>query len=991
MQLPTEWKSPTNYQYKLAGWVDISTGQYYAPGDMITVTKNTVLYADWVAATYDIGQFNSNVVNTVSTNDFVTTQLFDYSSLINLHSTKLSASTISATTHSESWVHAETGNATTGKPTLDFSFVDDDWNDNNYNNNLSDPSDRSDRNLWTGEGGDVYPGILGDMGTYVMEHPLVTTLFTSNDVMGKHYLGQGDHLFQLNTDPRSEYYGYYYYDSRLNAASYNQSDQRFYVYDYLEASSDSPSDSYSDFMPLNSPYANINGSVAYDEAGDTYTYESRKDNNSPTRAEWWLGMRTDIHFGLPDNVGSGGNKDLYGEEMHFYFSGDDDVWVLIDGELVLDLGGIHLAANGDINFTTGDVSVGGTVVDNIGGANGIKSGEHTLTILYLERGASMGNCAIYFNLAPRFSLTLQKEDVLTQEILNGAVFQIYTDEPCPDDCTDEDCYRMYDKNYHKAQLWPSQQAYKEDAEGNATNVFTIVNGQAYIWGLSPSETYYLKEIKSPGGEYFATADGLIKITLDKTGLNSDGAVILEETDENGNKIPITNGFTVHGYQVDEEEQAAYLAITNAQNWVQHTTSVYVEKKWNDNENHTYDSVTVYLQVTDSDGTVRRIREISLSEENNWKYEWANLPKYLRDSVTKEESDVPVQYSVAEAYVPGYQQGITVLQSGTFTEEYWSEATQFTNGGDYILKTSEGKYLSIDPSNNDKLILVDEATAKSSNLALWHVTTSTNNIKLENVTAKRSINFNNTNNNRYFNLTATSNASSQNLQHAEYSNGFVFYYPVTTSNGWWGQTTTNYYLSSLSNGNAGTTTTQSSALVFFPMQKKTTTSNIEFDGYGYRVTNTPLSSETAVKVVKRWDHPTNDTSLYEKEQVTLKLYANGVDTGRTETVSLKNNWTVTFSGLPYYDETGEAIAYTVVETWTNKDWIPIYGEVKAVAGTIPTYEISVTNRYRWVDAFELPSTGGIGFPLYILIGLILISTPFVYGLSLRRRYRKEARR
>jgi hypothetical protein len=145
----------------------------------------------------------------------------------------------------------------------------------------------------------------------------------------------------------------------------------------------------------------------------------------------------------------------------------------------------------------------------------------------------------------------------------------------------------------------------------------------------------------------------------------------------------------------------------------------------------------------------------------------------------------------------------------------------------------------------------------------------------------------------------------------------------------------------------------------------------------------------VKVVKKWDHPTGDTSLYEKEQVTLKLLANGVDTGRTETVSLKNNWTVTFSGLPYYDESGEAIAYTVVETWTNKDWIPIYGEVKAVAGTIPTYEISVTNRYRWIDAFELPSTGGIGYPILILCGMPLIAAPLVYGLSLRRRHRKEA--
>ena len=56
-QLPSQWKSPTKYSYTLAGWVNIKNGDYYQPGDLITVTENTVLYADWVATTYDIGQY----------------------------------------------------------------------------------------------------------------------------------------------------------------------------------------------------------------------------------------------------------------------------------------------------------------------------------------------------------------------------------------------------------------------------------------------------------------------------------------------------------------------------------------------------------------------------------------------------------------------------------------------------------------------------------------------------------------------------------------------------------------------------------------------------------------------------------------------------------------------------------------------------------------------------------------------------------------------
>ena len=135
----------------------------------------------------------------------------------------------------------------------------------------------------------------------------------------------------------------------------------------------------------------------------------------------------------------------------------------------------------------------------------------------------------------------------------------------------------------------------------------------------------------------------------------------------------------------------------------------------------------------------------------------------------------------------------------------------------------------------------------------------------------------------------------------------------------------------------------------------------------------------------------DESVFEKEQVTIRLYANGVDTGRTETVSLKSNWTAVFNGLPYLDEDGNPIVYTVAESWETTDWTPIYGPVNSTGGTIPTYETTITNVYRWTGNFELPATGGIGYPIYILSGLILTLAPLVYGLSLRRRYRKGASR
>jgi hypothetical protein len=467
--------------------------------------------------------------------------------------------------------------------------------------------------------------------------------------------------------------------------------------------------------------------------------------------------------------------------------------------------------------------------------------------------------------------------------------------------------------------------------------------------------------------------------LDKSGLNSHSASILEGVDANGNKIPISHGFTLHGFRIDEENQAAYIIVTNAQNWVTETTSVYVEKKWNDNENHKQDSVTVYLNVTDSDGTVRRIREIALSEENEWKYTWTNLPKYAIDYETMLESDQLLQYSVSEAYIQGYSPSINKLENGTYVVEDWVESAKFSNGEKYLLKTSNG-YLSAVSATSRTLCFVDEETAKNSDLALWTATVSSNKVKLTNQSGQ-SLTYSGSGSNRYFSLT-TSSSSAQNLSTTSYSNGIRLSY----NSGF-----RKYYLGDLNNNNyAGAQDSSGAALTIYPMFKTVTTNTIKLDGYGYAIVNTPLEQETSLKVVKLWDYPLGDSSVYDKEQVTIRLLANGVDSGRTETVNLKNEWTAVFNGLPYLDENGDIIVYTVEESWETSDWIASYGAISIVGGEVPTYSTTITNTYRWTDAYQLPVTGSIGTLIYILCGLILVISPFVYVFCLRRKYGRRSK-
>ncbi|MBQ6701290.1 MAG: RICIN domain-containing protein, partial [Oscillospiraceae bacterium] len=107
--LPESWKTPDRYNYRVQGWYDVVSGKYYPAGAEINPETSMVFYADWVPATYDIGQFNAAVSQTVSTNDFITTKVFDYSPFFNIPYAKANV-TVNASGHSETWSIISTDN-----------------------------------------------------------------------------------------------------------------------------------------------------------------------------------------------------------------------------------------------------------------------------------------------------------------------------------------------------------------------------------------------------------------------------------------------------------------------------------------------------------------------------------------------------------------------------------------------------------------------------------------------------------------------------------------------------------------------------------------------------------------------------------------------------------------------------------------------------------------------------------------------------------------
>lgn len=150
-----------------------------------------------------------------------------------------------------------------------------------------------------------------------------------------------------------------------------------------------------------------------------------------------FGMNLGAEFYMPE-YGKVNNQD-----MVFDFTGDDDVWVFIDGVLVLDLGGIHQALDGSINFATGKITYDKPQSNGTSPAATIaeafsKAGKkwdstpyktHHLSFFYLERGDGGSNCKIKFNLPvkPSKAIDIEKETLGTIGADERFQFQLFVD------------------------------------------------------------------------------------------------------------------------------------------------------------------------------------------------------------------------------------------------------------------------------------------------------------------------------------------------------------------------------------------------------------------------------------------------------------------------------------------------------------------------------------------------------------------------------------
>ena len=146
--------------------------------------------------------------------------------------------------------------------------------------------------------------------------------------------------------------------------------------------------------------------------------DTAKCDGNAARYNYGYGTRIDVKFNLTKD----GKID--GQDIIFRFSGDDDVWVFIDGQLALDIGGSHGKVTGTLNFASMTSKVsrvkdsGGARGNNIEGDDKVRpfsitgknTDEHTLTMFYMERGMWESNMMLEFNFfpVPETSMTVKK-------------------------------------------------------------------------------------------------------------------------------------------------------------------------------------------------------------------------------------------------------------------------------------------------------------------------------------------------------------------------------------------------------------------------------------------------------------------------------------------------------------------------------------------------------------------------------------------------------
>lgn len=236
-------------------------------------------------------------------------------------------------------------------------------------------------------------------------------------------------------------------------------------------------------------YLGLVYSIDYDEATD-----------------FFFGMDMHMEFMQPKN----GLTGLDGQQpMVFDFIGDDDVWLYIDGKLMLDLSGIHRHVSGRVDFTEGKVyyydlnpetgqadklSRVQTFAEILGSSDELNENgtfanytTHTLDFYYMERGAGSGVCEMNFNLplVRENHIAVTKElDSLESGVLGDPDF----------------CFQIFKEGDNELLIGPGTAYAVCDSNGN--RIGSGITGENGVFAIKANQTAVFEHVPENAGRYF---------------------------------------------------------------------------------------------------------------------------------------------------------------------------------------------------------------------------------------------------------------------------------------------------------------------------------------------------------------------------------------------------------------------------------------------------------------------------------------------------------
>ncbi len=336
------------------------------------------------------------------------------------------------------------------------------------------------------------------------------------------------------------------------------------------------------------------------EAGKDGNWNAEQQSDDGLAHNWYFGMTYEVRFTIGDYVGP----------MKYYFRGDDDFWLFVDGKQIVDIGGIHSSLGQTVDLQQKMIEKGLLEYDKDGKLKD-KNKKHTLKVFYMERGATGSCCYMQFTLPQTEPISIPTPAVTEYEVRKN-----WSDNESgfrPESIT----VKLVQKRQGTDTVTGKSEPVTLDAS----------NGWRKRWSDLPVEkggkteaekysySYEVEEINLPAGYRSELVDGVLTNILEPVELKVEKDWINDSGLEDYRPQKVRIGL----YYYDASEYKPYIDKSGNHKYVELTAG---------NENET--------------------------DPNKWSGTFSDLPQYSYkwNEETQKWDASPVKYTIREMYLEG---------------------------------------------------------------------------------------------------------------------------------------------------------------------------------------------------------------------------------------------------------------------------------------------------------------------------------------------------